>query len=120
MSVYTVIDNIEKGYKRNTLGSTDYLPSRDKIFFDFNYKKPQPILCINKKHTREERLSSYLDIEVNGKSFKIPIELKHVAENIEDAKEILDYADDWDDESAIVPGDPVDETLARWMRNFLH
>ena len=39
--------------------------------------------------------------EVNGKSYTVPVSLKPVAHQIEEARIILEYEDDWDDEGAI-------------------
>lgn len=199
----TVVD-IERDFKRAALSPEDYQPMTERYPFQFLYSQ--------QKNTVFTALSSYsfrpmkslnCTVEVNGNKYDIPVRLKHIAQQIEDAKVILEYKDDWDDEgamatdintfekavnfvvqysvfvynnyatilkepyidilrdgsvsvhweaaenaqllivfkkdknelayyyaeqgdrkipfkSAIVPGDPVNETLAIWMRSYLH
>lgn len=42
-----------------------------------------------------------ISIIVNAKVVQLPSALKNIADHIEEAKEILNYADDWDDEGAV-------------------
>lgn len=47
---------------------------------------------------QEESVYSF---EVNGLKYDVPLCLKYIAKQIEEAKVILDYEDDWDDEGAV-------------------
>jgi len=39
--------------------------------------------------------------EINGEILRVPMNLKHIADSIEEGKEILQYEDDWDNEGAV-------------------
>lgn len=199
----TVAD-IERDFKRAALSPEDYQPITEKYPFQFSYSRQENrVIPALSSYSFRSMKSLNCTVEVNGNKYDIPVRLKHIAQQIEDAKVILEYKDDWDDEgamatdintfekavnfvvqysvfvfnnyttilkepyidilrdgsisvhwdaakntqllivfkkdkdelayfyaeqgdrkipfkSAIVPGDPVNETLAIWMRSYLH
>lgn len=50
-----------------------------------------------------EKISQDLTINIEDNTFILPIELSHIAEEIEDSKKILTLLNDWDEEGAIAP-----------------
>ena len=53
-----------------------------------------------------------------NKIFQLPSRLKHIAQQIEEAKELLNYADDWDDEGAVAMDGPAFEKAAGFVIDY--
>lgn len=74
-----------------------------------------------KKSQRNSLYTSFendLTVHVNDKIFQLPSRLKHIAQQIEEAKELLNYADDWDDEGAVAMDGPAFEKAACFVIDY--
>lgn len=56
--------------------------------------------------------------EVNGKSYTVPVGLKYIAQHIEEARIILEYEDDWDDEGAMATDLDTFEKAVKFMVDY--
>jgi hypothetical protein len=66
---------------------------------------------IDKKYYKE-----YIYVNIEGEIFTFKTKLKHIAAQIEEAKEILKYADNWDGENS----EPTDMGTFIKSSNFIH
>lgn len=74
----------------------------DKSFFNqFSYTSSGKAVK-EKSYIESSKIApKKVSILINDKLIEIPVALKHIAEQIEEAKEILKYGFDWDEEGAI-------------------
>lgn len=74
----------------------------DKSFFNqFSYTTPVKVIKERSYIEPSKIAPKKVSLLINEKSVEIPIDLKHIADQIEEAKEVLDYEFDWDDNGAI-------------------
>ena len=86
-------------YHKTATKRDDYLVPRG--LESFTLKKRSYIIGTGIDITDVIPKESDYTFEVNGKSYTVPVSLKPVAHQIEEARIILEYEDDWDDEGAI-------------------
>lgn len=66
---------------------------------------------------RSEWEKEYI-FEINEETFRVPVILKHIADSIEEGKEILQYEDDWDDEGAVAIDAKIFQKAARFIIQY--
>lgn len=72
-----------------------------------SYDRPNYMIAWEKEFYKQQSKSVFfipkadLIFNLMGKNYKIPSVLKHIKAQIEDAIEILEYPDNWDDEGAL-------------------
>lgn len=97
MDSSTCLYEPEVSYQKSQKASANYLKNREvSTYFPNDY-----IYNIFTKRTKIGRDSEKsIKLNVNNLTFQLPPILKHIAQQIEEAKEILNYTDNWDDEGA--------------------
>lgn len=109
-----VVDRVKHDY---TVDIPDYRYYRPKTF-SIEEKRVKDISNKNKGiyiTPRIEHNNSSLYIYVGDNKFKLPPELKHIANSIENAKSLLNLVDDWDDEGS----SPTDLKTLLKAANFI-
>lgn len=87
-------------YRKPAITREDYIVHRDFHSLTMQNKSYIQITRKNDMTDVFPKASDY-SFEVNGKLYTVPVALKHIAHQIEEAGIILAYEDDWDDEGAI-------------------
>lgn len=91
----------------------------DKSFFNqISYTQSRQSLKEKSYIAPSSIVSKNIVIEINNETTVIPIELKHIATQIEEAKEILQYTFDWDDEGALATDDVTFGNAASFVKDY--
>jgi len=94
-------------------------------FWSTDIYSPYSNAYIVKKEIKKQRNISFISresdviVQVNGKTFRLPPRLKNIAQHIEEAKEILNYTNDWDDEGAVATDGPTFENAASFVIDYV-
>lgn len=102
-------------YQKSQKTNDNYLKNMEV----FTYFPNDYIGNIFAKKTRIVRTSEEpITVKVNNLTFQLPPILKHIAQQIEEAKEILNYTDNWDDEGAIATDFKTFEQAASFVVDY--
>jgi|GEM_PF-1420380 hypothetical protein len=105
-------------YQKTSVEAKDYFwPTNEHAFYSNAYIAPKEVLKKQKNlvfFIKETDLS----VKVNEKTFRLPAFLKNIAQHIEEAKEILNYSDDWDDEGALATDSRTFEKAASFVIDY--
>jgi hypothetical protein len=92
--------------------------------FEFFYKPQDYMLFLEKEFLKPHSIPAFIVVEADytfhviGKTFKIPARLKHMAQQIVDATEILSYPDNWDDDGALATNNHTFEQAATFIMDY--
>ncbi len=97
-----VKETVQSYYKRDEKSYCYRLP-----MFKISYNPPDIMVSREKEFFKSRSNPVFFVVKADytfnvvGKTYRIPNRLRHIAEQIEDAIEILSYQDNWDDEGAL-------------------
>ncbi|MBK5214509.1 MAG: hypothetical protein JJE55_12710 [Flavobacteriaceae bacterium] len=104
-----------------TASETIYVNSErpDKLFFNQISYLPALKSVIEKSYVASAIIvSRNVPIKINNETLFIPIELKDIIGQIEEAKEILQYDFDWDDEGALATDEHTFGKAASFVKDY--
>ena len=106
----------EVSYQKSEKVSAKYQYSKDAYScYSNNYTID---LCTYKKTKIVRTSEEPITVKVNDLTFQLPPILKHIAQQIEEAKEILNYTDNWDDEGAEATDSSTYEQATRFIVDY--
>ena len=88
-------------YHKPAIKREDYILQNDTFTFILQNKWHGQIIKSGNNVSDVIQKESDYTFEVKGIRYNVPVCLRHIAHQIEEAKIILAYEDDWDDEGAI-------------------